>query len=255
MGYIRKGLSFFIALIQATTLANEATCTFCPNPNHTQLAGESVKFSLSDGSFVSCSQAEQMVADGLITNCTNIHSAAETFCNCDDPNKEPEEFQCKLCGDANELPFPDRVVGEKTCDEWQTDATNDFEMDCPSYQKSFGAYCGCDTSAPGFFDGFCRICGDSILSKPNQTVTFQSSQGNQFSKSCAKIEQDVNTDMSLDCESIQNDFSTRCKCGWDIEVPSLPPTTSTETNSGTFLQVPTWMYLPNLIYFVCFLLS
>lgn len=202
---------------------NAEVCSLCPNEEHTPLAGDGASFYVSSAeSFIRCNKAEELASTGYFSNCTALHNQAAEICGCGIPSNET--FSCQLCGEGNELPFPDRVVANKTCPEWQNDASNDFEKDCFVWQKSLGTYCGCDVSAPKHFDGFCRICNDTILSKPNKTVTFQGSIG-VYTESCASLEQDLNTRSGFDCElDVQNVYSKRCDCGWDIELPKKTPT-------------------------------
>jgi hypothetical protein len=209
---------------------NAEVCSLCPNEEHTPLAGDGASFYVSSAeSFIRCNKAEELASAGYFSSCTALHNQAAEICGCGIPSNET--FTCQLCGEGNELPFPDRVVANKTCPEWQNDASNDFEKDCFVWQKSLGTYCGCDVSAPKHFDGFCRICNDTILSKPNKTVTFQGSIG-LYTESCASLEQDLNTRSGFDCElDVQNVYSKRCDCGWDIELPKKTPT-SPVTASG-----------------------
>ena len=121
-------------------------------------------------------------------------------------------------------------------------ASKDFEMDCPKWQKSIGSYCGCDISAPGHFDGFCRICDDELLSNPNKTVTFQSVNGagevTYYTRYCAWLEQDFNTNVDLDCARMQSQYSEACSCGFVIDKPTSAPTPS---SSGERMYFNPWV--------------
>lgn len=216
-------------------LVHSEICHLCPNENHTSLAGDMASFFLpGSGEFMKCSEAEKLAPEGFFSNCTGLHNLAADICECGLPSNET--FQCPLCGEgAFTLPFPNRVVANKTCTEWQEDANNDFEMDCFSWQKSFGSYCGCDVSAPGHFDGFCRICNNSILSRPNKTVNFIGRNG-IYSEFCAVLEQDFNTKSDLDCGVMQKNYSSLCSCGWVIDNPDKPR--ENVTSSSSLMKVP-----------------
>jgi hypothetical protein len=232
-------------------LVRSEICHLCPNENHTSLAGDMASFLLpSSGLFMKCSEAEKLAPDGFFSNCTGLHNLAADICECGLPSDET--FQCPLCGEGTSiLPFPDRVVANKTCQEWQDDANRDFEMDCFSWQKSFGSYCGCDVSAPGHFDGFCRICNDSILSKPNNTVTFIGRNG-IYSEFCAFLEQDFNTKSDLDCEAVQKNYSSVCACGWDNDIPDNP---RENDESSSYMKNPSGFMIATLPFLVFVVLA
>jgi|EP00979_Chaetoceros_neogracilis_P015379 hypothetical protein len=234
--FIAAAILFIIqesSINQQYLLVNAEVCNLCPNETHAPLGGNRTKFlPPGGGNYTTCSDAEELAPTGFYSNCTTLHNIAAEICECGIPSNK--KFQCPLCGgDGKELPFPDRVVADKTCQQWQNKAHEDFEMDCIAWQKSFGSYCGCDISDPFHFDGFCRICNDTILSKPNRSVSFQ---GNNevYTKHCAWLEQDLNTRSGFDCErDVQNVYSTHCDCGWEIEQPSRSPNSNNLTSSGT----------------------
>lgn len=194
-------------------------CSLCPNINDTISEFAVIKF--NDQLTANCSYADQLAREGYFSNCTAIHeSFIPIACGCSDL-----EYSCRLCGEGNELPLPNRKVAGRTCAEWEYEANTEFEQgDCSSWQKSMGAYCGCDISAPGFFDGVCRICNNTLLPNPNQTVTFT----NGRVAYCASVEQDLNTletvDAGIQCEDQQQKYKKACKCDAGIQFPANPPT-------------------------------
>lgn len=167
---------------------------------------------------MNCSHAFDLAREGEFASCDDLHGNTG-ICQCGPLDQEP--FKCNLCGGDQSLPRPDRMVAQKTCSEWQDIATKDFEMDCSSWQKSLGAYCGCDISPPDFFDGFCRICDDKILPLWNQTVKF--ADGSE--KYCVQIEQDVNTIQIDDssCLGAQETYQGPCECDHEVQYKKEPP--------------------------------
>ncbi len=219
---------FFLFFMVNIPCIQSENCTLCSNATHEPLAGESASFMLPSG-FISCANASELAAQGSFSNCTALHTIAEQICQCGDPSEEKEPFQCPLCGEGQVLPLPDRLIASKTCQEWEDIAANDFEMDCTSYQKSFGSYCGCDISSDvNHFDGFCRICNDTLLPDPNKKVTFERTEGDQkvqYTRYCVELEQDFNSMLNLDCDGTQKLYSQEglCDCGYDIDVPTRQP--------------------------------
>lgn len=205
-------LSYFFAV-------KAEVCSLCPNINDTVSEFTVIKF--NEQLTANCSYADQLAREGYFSNCSAIHeSYVPIACGCSNL-----EYSCRLCGEGNELPLPNRKVAGRTCAEWEFEANTEFEQgDCNSWQKSMGAYCGCDISAPNFFDGFCRICNNTVLPNPNQTVTFV----NGAVAYCASVEQDLNTqaatDAEVDCEFQQARYKKACKCDAGIQLPSNPPT-------------------------------
>ena len=72
--------------------------------------------------------------------------------------------------------------------------------------------------------GVCRICNNTLLPNPNQTVTFT----NGRVAYCASVEQDLNTletvDAGIKCEDQQQKYKKACKCDSGIQFPANPPT-------------------------------
>lgn len=181
-----------------------------------------------------CSLAEELAPTGFFSDCAGLQNIAAQICECGVPTTDP--FQCSLCGTGNSLPLPDRLVANKTCQAWEDAASEDFQMDCPVWQKSFGAYCGCDISADNYFDGFCQMCKDTILPRVNETVTLMStdSDGGTFlyQEYCAWIEQDMNTKNDLNCSHFQTVYGDACQCGYEFERPTRSPTLSQPNTSN-----------------------
>ncbi len=208
--------------------ARSEICSICPNSTHVPLAGNSASFVLYDELF-SCDEAAELAAEGVFPNCTILHNRAAEICQCKDPSVVDEPFACPLCGEGEILPLPFRVIANRTCQEREERAAADFEMDCTTYQKSFGSYCGCNiVSDPNHFDGFCRICNDTLLPDPSKKVVLESTQDGQtvsYSKYCVELEQDFNTDPNLDCGRMQMDYGSKsaCDCSYDIEIPTREP--------------------------------
>lgn len=173
----------------------------------------------TDGTGWTCSNIAAKALDGYFPNCTAIHNQIANICKCG-PEEPP--FTCPLCGNGIDLPEPNRVVAGKTCDKWQFHATyNASTVDCPYYQKSVGAYCGCDITEPNYFDGFCKLCKDQILPDYNKDVQFV--DGTQ--KSCVAVEVDTNAySYSKDCEQEQNKYASSCCTNGLEELPTLSPT-------------------------------
>lgn len=213
-------LSWAFTLLSFTSRAFAEVCDLCPTPDHFP-GDESAKFKYTKGDqlqIVNCSHAFDLAKEGEFASCNELHNNT-VICQCGPLEQEP--FSCNLCGGDQLLPLPDRIVAQKTCSKWQDIATKDFEMDCSSWQKSLGAYCGCDISPPDFFDGFCRICDDKILPLWNQTVKFLDGSV----KTCVQIEQDINTIQRDDtsCSDVQETYQGPCECDHQVEYEKVPP--------------------------------
>jgi len=224
-------LLVFLALVSSPVLSE--VCNLCPDPAHTP-QDESAKFSYfknDEKIFVNCSYGYDLALQGEFSDCDALHGNTSAICQCGPPKDGP--FQCSLCGDGIDLPSPTRVVADRTCTEWQEIASADFEMDCPSWQKSMGTYCGCNIASPGFFDGFCRLCNNTILPLANSTVTFV----NGDVEFCAEIEQDINTaSYGLDdtsCYNTQEKFKDACDCDYQFSYTKAP---SPGPPSGAYMR-------------------
>lgn len=246
----RAAILFSLLLFLTTIPAiRSEICTLCPNATHEPLAGDSASFILTDGTYLSCTKASELAPEGIFSNCTALHNRVAEICECGDPSTSNDPFQCPLCGEGQTLPLPDRMVANRTCREWEEKAANDFESDCPSYQKSFGSYCGCDiVSDPNHFEGFCRICNDALLPNPSKTVLFERIEGNQkvlYTRFCAELEQDFNSRSVLDCEKTQADYGkeTVCDCGYEIDPPTRPPSSDLGTSSGEMVRMNRNFYI------------
>lgn len=199
-------------------------CSICSNETHI-MHDESARVvwppGNTDVSGLQCSDIANKTVDGFFSNCTIIHSYSDIICKCG-PIEQPT-FTCPLCGDGVELPEPGRVVTGKTCEQWQDQATNQaFAMDCPYYQKSVGAYCGCDISQPDFFEGYCRLCNNMILPDFDKQVAYVDGS----KRYCLDVEIDVNIySFRYNCTSEQNKYNKACGCDTvGPELPTLSPT-------------------------------
>jgi len=211
-------------------------CTVCSNATHV-MNDETARVvwppGNTDGTGLECSDIADKAVNGYFSNCTVLHSYSDLICQCG-PEEEP--FTCSLCGDGVELPEPGRMVAGKTCAEWQDFATLLAPaMDCPYYQTSIAAYCGCDSSQPNFFEGFCKLCDDKILPNYNKKVAFV--DGSQ--KYCVNVELEVNIySNNYDCAYQQDKFKTACACSSDgPELPTLSPTNDLSPAADNTLHV------------------
>ena len=225
-------LDIFFVLICVTSLSSlnhnvsvsAENCTVCSNETHI-MNDETARIiwppNNSERTGFSCAEIGEKAVQGYFSSCEGIHNLSDTICRC---GLEEPPFTCPLCGEGLELPDPKRFVAGKTCEEWEDHATNKASTaDCPHYQKSLGAYCGCDISEPNFFDGFCRLCTDRILPDYDKKVTFTDGRR----KYCVSVEVDVNAYSSrFNCTEQQEKFYKPCACGsGEIELPTLSPTT------------------------------
>lgn len=230
----RRYLDIFFILICIVSLSSlnhnvsAEICTVCSNETHI-MNDETARViwppGNSQSSGFSCSEIGEKAVQGYFTNCEGIHNLTDNICSC---GLQTPLFTCPLCGEGYELEDPKRVVAGKTCEEWEDHATNKASTaDCPHYQTSLGAYCGCDISKPDYFDEFCRICTDRILPDYNKKVTF--TDGRQ--KYCVSVEVEVNAYSSrFNCSEQQNKFNKPCSCGSDlIDIPTLNPTQKTNS--------------------------
>mmetsp|Transcript_22112 Transcript_22112/g.32305 ORF Transcript_22112/g.32305 Transcript_22112/m.32305 type:complete len:245 (-) Transcript_22112:257-991(-) len=212
--------NYLFTILLLLPVVSSEICNICKNTSHTP-QDPGAKFTYSkDGSdlAVNCTFGSELAQQGEFSNCTELQSATEDICKCGD--SPPEDHTCNLCGDET-LPQPDRMVANQTCQEWEIAANNDFAMDCPSWQKSLGVYCGCDYSPEGFFNGFCRICDDKILPLANKTVSYESGR-QDF---CALVEQDENSGNGpSNCTLFQNSYRIPCDCDYTFVVPTKAPT-------------------------------
>eukprot|EP00551_Chaetoceros_affinis_P000001 CAMPEP_0203648182 /NCGR_PEP_ID=MMETSP0088-20131115/18021_1 /ASSEMBLY_ACC=CAM_ASM_001087 /TAXON_ID=426623 /ORGANISM="Chaetoceros affinis, Strain CCMP159" /LENGTH=241 /DNA_ID=CAMNT_0050506105 /DNA_START=47 /DNA_END=772 /DNA_ORIENTATION=+ len=225
-------------------------CTVCSDPSHI-MNDPTARIVWPPGNSeavgYSCTEIGELLTNGTFTNCTNVQTTlSDDICMCG-PD-DPSSFTCPLCGDGVNLPEPNRVVAGKTCQGWQYFASyHTSTMDCPYYQKSIAAYCGCDISDPDFFNGYCRLCGDKLLPNFNQKVNFVGGT----SEYCAKIEVDVNVfagvgNIDSKCDVEQEKYKKACKCDTiGVELPTLSPTSSapdddssgSKVTSSTFIRM------------------
>ena len=229
-------VSLFLFLATVPSVQSE-TCNLCPNATHVPLDGSASFLLVSSGQFINCTYAAEVAPEGFFANCTALHSIGAGLCDCGDPNIVEEPFQCPLCGEGNTLPFPNRTIANKTCQEWEDRATK-YPFDCPSTQKSFGPYCGCDiASDPNYFDGYCRICDDAQLPDPNRTVLVDRTINNVLSSStefCVELEQGLNMNHNLNCSQTQISFGAdrACNCKNVNGNPTKAPSGSSDPGDG-----------------------
>lgn len=204
-------------------------CSICPNFNDTIPDFVTTIIQFNDQLTANCTYADQLAREGYFNNCTAIHTSfVPSACGC-----PSFESSCPLCGFEGEgttsvaktLPLPNRKIAGRTCTEWEFQANQATgDGDCKSWQKTMGAYCGCDVSAPGFFEDVCRICNSTLIPNPNQTVTFT----NGRVAYCTLIEQDLNTiaaaDANVNCVNEQGKYRNACNCDSSFQIPTNPPT-------------------------------
>jgi len=213
--------------------SNAEICTQCSNASH--IMNDAYTASIvwppgnSDNAGFPCYEVALKAASGYFNSCAVLHSWSDFVCNCGEPEGD---FICSLCGDGVPLPEPNRIVAGKTCHAWQEHATfDDFQEDCPNYQKAVGAYCGCDISTPGYWDGFCRVCGDTILPDHTEEVVFD----NGDKKDCVQVEVDINTPYYSNCSFQQEKYKKSCGCEKNVfDIPTLSPT---KTRSSSIRSV------------------
>ena len=87
---------------------------------------------------VPCSTGYELALQGEFSNCTSLQLNVKDICAC--PDIDVDDRPCNLCLNGQALPLPSRIVAGQTCKEWETAAQNDFEMDCPAWQKSIGRF-------------------------------------------------------------------------------------------------------------------
>ena len=214
----RRHYHVFVAFATILIPALSEVCTVCSNPEH-EMFDLTAVVSWPPGNpdtRLVCSDIAEKTVNGFFSSCEQIHSYSDITCAC-----ESTAFTCPLCGTENAISDPSRKVAGKTCQEWQDHTTAyAISSDCSYYQKSLGAYCGCDISEPNFFNDFCRLCQNKILPKFNKKVSF--SDGSQ--KFCVKVELDTNVN-DKDCTSQQQDFASVCGCDdSEPQLPTLQPT-------------------------------
>jgi hypothetical protein len=253
----------------------EPVCTPCSDPTHI-MNDEKARFFFPIGSTtgISCLDLSKLAAQGgVFSDCSQVHALSSAYCKC---GVEELPFMCPLCGyeDTNEdtdedngmnvkepkiLPEKRRVVAGKTCEEWEDHATNYAPpVDCPHYQKSLGSYCGCDITSSesssnepiDFFEGFCKLCGDSLLPDYNKQVTFV----DESREYCVKLELDVNI-YERNCVEKQNKFHDVCGCSSiGNSLPTLAPSSNNDS-AGAHMSTSISMrrlvplLLPSIIWF------
>ena len=229
-------VAFVIALTIFSLDVQAEICTVCSNSSHV-MNDESARIiwppNNPDNTGLRCSEVAEKAVEGFFSNCTVLHSYSDVICSCGD---EEPPFTCPLCDSNNQLPEPKRVVAGKSCEQWQQDASDETKVssvDCTHYQTILGAYCGCDISEPNYFDGYCRLCGDTLLPDFSQKVTYQS--GRQAY--CVEVEVKLNTNPDqYNCESYQGTHEKACGCTNIVELPTLRPS-SRDESSATFNQI------------------
>ncbi len=223
------------AIISPPMMATADVCTVCSNPDHVMndLTARIVwPPGNSERVGFSCEEIGDLLTGGNFTDCANVQTVSDDICMCG-PD-DPSQFTCQLCGNGTPLPEPNRVVAGKTCFGWQYYASfHASTIDCPYYQTSMAAYCGCDISDPEFFDDFCRLCGDTLLPDFNQKVTFV--DGSQ--EYCAKVEVEVNvlsmvSNIDWSCEAQQNKYEKACKCDSNQGLPTMGPSAVPDSSAN-----------------------
>ncbi len=233
-------LLIVISLITLTyDCASAEVCTVCSDETHimNDLTAKVIwPPGNNENTALECSDIATKAVSGFFSNCTILHSYSDMLCECGP--KEQQPVTCPLCGEGVALPEPNRFVAGTSCLQWEEYASNQaFEMDCHYYQKSIGAYCGCDISDPNYFnhDGeFCKLCNDKIIPDFDKKVTFV--DGTQ--KYCVNVEVDVNINSyRYDCSTEQNKYKKACCNSGLEELPTLSPTRNLSEGNSLFVSM------------------
>ena len=187
-------------------------CPLCADPTHRPQD----EFSIFDAGFATLTCRDAFDLGDLrlpLENCTFWQSRGDVICQC--ASSPPIQNNCTLCEDGGSLPFPRREGSPgKLCAVLQVEAVRDTPDLCPTWQATFGTYCGCENpiaTAPE--QEICRLCGDNVdLPDPNLVVPYVTTPVDFFfesSKSCGQLEFSANIP-GANCDELRGLYGGEC---------------------------------------------
>lgn len=175
-------------------------CRFCPNSG-TRVKNEAI--AVTDQGFQYCTKLELDINLYPIHSCAREQYLYGDICECEEISPPPT---CTLCPDGSPLPKPYQRVAGQSCQKWEDLANSRPARECPSYQASFGYFCGCDK--PDFtqeeFKSYCKLCPYKRL-KPNKYLQTETGP-----LSCLVLQQMINVDNQDRCAFEKELYGSIC---------------------------------------------
>lgn len=161
--------------------------------------------------YATCSELNDIAAWDTVSDC-QVYDLYSALCGCENVEMPPPETTCQsLCQDGSPVPYPDLIVQDQSCSEYEIMARFETQEENCGYYDMLGAQCGCDNVAP---TGGCgKLCGDEqALPNPDLKV---------WGQTCQEWEAESSFDVYSGelCEDTYREVKYLCGCE-NVDLPT-----------------------------------